>query len=123
MTALIILLMLTNLGLIAGLLWYKGSVSDELASLRARAETLDPEAAVPPPDIREIYDDLSSGLITIEILNPMELAAKESWFAGLFGSVAPGMLRKLVYKRASKITHSMLEDFGVDGQVSIHHGD
>lgn len=122
MTILLIALTLSNLGLIAALLWYKSSVSGELVSLRARAESLDPEAGAPPPDIKELYEDLSGGLITIEILNPMELASKESWFAGMFGSVAPAMLRRLVYKRASKITKSMLADFGVDGQIGIHHG-
>jgi hypothetical protein len=117
-----LLFLTTNLLLIGALLWYLSKVSDELASLRARAETLDPEAAAPPPDIKDIYADLQGGLITIEILNPMELAAKESWFAGIFGSLAPAMLRKLVYKRASKITKDMLADFGVDGEIGIHHG-
>lgn len=117
-----LLLIVINLAIIVGMLWYKGAVSNELMSLRSRAETLDPEAGAPPPDIKDIYNDLKGGLISIEILNPMELAAKESWFAGIFGSVAPAMLRKLVYKQASKITINMLKDFGVDGEVRIHHG-
>lgn len=122
MTILTTILLISNIALIAALFWYKSAVSGELASLRARAATLDPEAGAPPPDIKEIYDDLSSGIITIEILNPMELAAKESWFAGVFGSLAPGALRRLVYKRAGKITKGMLADFGVDGEIGIHHG-
>lgn len=116
------LVLIINLGLITALFWYKSRISAELAGLRMRAENLDPEAAAPPPDIRQIYADLKGGLITIEILNPMELAAKESWFAGLFGSVAPAALRRLVYKRAGKITLSMLKDFGVDGEIGIYHG-
>ncbi len=115
-------LLIINVGLVITLIWYKTVINDELASLRARAENLDPEAAAPPPDIKDIYADLKGGLITIEILNPMELAAKESWFAGIFGSLAPAALRRLVYQRAGKITKSMLADFGVDGEIGIHHG-
>lgn len=117
-----IVLTILNLGLIIALLFYKGRVSRELASLRARAEALDPEAAAPPPDMAELYDDIKGGLITIEILNPIELAAKESWFAGIFGSVAPAMIRRLVYERAGKITKSMLADFGVDGELNVRYG-
>lgn len=116
------LLILSNLGLIAALLWYRSVVRNELAGLRARAASLDPEAGAPPPDIRAIYGDLKGGLLTIEILNPLELAAKESWFAGLFGSLSPALLRRLVYKRAGKITQGMLADFGVDGELGIYHG-
>lgn len=59
-------------------------------------------------------------LICIEILNPLELAAKESWFADKFGSLSPALIKKLVHSQAVKITHEHLAAHGAHAQVKIH---
>jgi hypothetical protein len=65
---------------------------------------------------------LKSGgaLISIEILNPVELASQESPLAGPLGQVAPGLIRKLVYQRAAEMLRRQLGEHGVQAEVRIH---
>jgi hypothetical protein len=59
-------------------------------------------------------------LISIEILNPMELASQESPLAGPLGRIAPGLIRKLVYQRATDMLRQQLGEHGVQAEVRIH---
>ena len=61
-------------------------------------------------------------LLTVEILNPVELARKESWFAGAFGSLTPGLLRRIVYARTLKIMQQQLLQFDVKADVQLLGG-
>ena len=61
-------------------------------------------------------------LITIEILNPSELAATQSRFSGLAGAVAPNLLRKIVYEKAVDIMREQLRAQGVEAEVAIRVG-
>lgn len=113
---------LLNLLILGFLAWRYWRMREEIASLRARAEALDPNMGAIPPELAELFREDKSRILAIEILNPMELAAKESWFAGALGTISPGLLRKLVYERTAKIMQDQLKDFGVEAQVSIHRG-
>jgi predicted acyltransferase len=59
-------------------------------------------------------------LISIEILNPVELASLESPLAGPLGRVAPSLIRKLVYQRAAEMLRQQLGEHGVQAEVRIH---
>ncbi|MES0872420.1 hypothetical protein [Sinimarinibacterium thermocellulolyticum] len=59
-------------------------------------------------------------LISIEILNPMELASRESALAGPLGRIAPGLIQRLVYQRASEMLRKQLGEHGVQAKVRIH---
>jgi hypothetical protein len=59
-------------------------------------------------------------LISIEILNPVELASQESPLAGPLGQVAPGLIRRLVYQRAAEMLRQQLGEHGVQAEVRIH---
>ena len=50
-----------------------------------------------PPDAVRLLANERAPVISIEILNPIELAAQESEFAGPISTVAPNLIRKLVY--------------------------
>jgi len=58
-------------------------------------------------------------LITIEILNPIELARKESWVAGAFGSLTPTLLRRIVYTKTLTIMQQQLLQFDVKADVQL----
>ncbi len=72
-----------------------------------------------PPDSARLLPS-SSAVISIEILNPMELASKESPFAGPLGRLAPGLIRKIVYQRAADMLRQQLGEHGVQAEVRIH---
>lgn len=69
-----------------------------------------------PPDARRLLPD-SSALISIEILNPVELAAKESAIAGPVGSLAPNLIRRIVYQRTAAMLREQLLEYGVRADV------
>lgn len=57
--------------------------------------------------------------LTIEILNPVQLAANQHWAAGTLGGIAPALLRKLVYERAVGIAERMLAEHGAEAVVRV----
>lgn len=111
-----------NIGIILFLLWRIMRLRRELSALKARAKVLDPELAGPPAELAELFKESRSSLIAIEILNAMELASKESWFVGVFGSLSPRLVRRKVYDQAAGIIQDQLKDFGVEADVRVHRG-
>jgi hypothetical protein len=67
---------------------------------------------VPPGATRRV--------ITIEILNPIELAGNRGRLAGIVGSFAPGITRRLVYDEALKLVRRQLADHRVVADVRLH---
>jgi hypothetical protein len=61
-------------------------------------------------------------LITIEILNPFELAQKQSRLAGTFGVLAPSLLRQEVLRQAVARIRQQLEAEGVQAEVRLVRG-
>ncbi|MGH8861194.1 MAG: hypothetical protein ACRDVG_08170 [Jatrophihabitantaceae bacterium] len=60
-------------------------------------------------------------LLTIEILNALEVAGSQGGrLAGLAGSLAPGLTRRVVYERTLKTLRSELGRMGVDADVRAH---
>ncbi len=122
MSTVLTVVLTINTGIIVFLLWRLARMRNELSALRTRAKVLDPELAGPPADLDELFKDSKTSLITIEILNAMALASKESWFIGVFGSLSPRLVRRKVTDQAAGIIKSQLLDFGVEADVRIHRG-
>jgi hypothetical protein len=59
-------------------------------------------------------------VITIEILNPIELAGSRGWWAGIAGSLAPGLTNRVVYDEAIKLVRTQLADHDVVADVRLH---
>lgn len=61
-------------------------------------------------------------LISVEILNPLELAVKESALAKAFGSLTPELVRREVYKEVYQRLCVQLQEQGVIAEVRLHDG-
>jgi hypothetical protein len=62
----------------------------------------------------------SRRLITIEVLNPIELVGSRGRVASLAGSLAPGIARRLVYDQVLKTLRRELADKQVVADVRLH---
>jgi len=61
-------------------------------------------------------------LISVQILNPLELAVKESPLARAFGSLTPDLVRREVYKEVYQRLCVQLQEQGVVAEVRLHDG-
>lgn len=59
-------------------------------------------------------------LISIEILNPLELAAARGWLGGVAGSIAPGLTRRIVHDQTIRIVRQQLAEQQVVADVRLH---
>ncbi|MDH4459549.1 MAG: hypothetical protein QE272_12695 [Nevskia sp.] len=59
-------------------------------------------------------------VIEIRILNPFDLAVKETPLAGPAARVAPRMIERIVYSRAAQQIAEQLRAQGVEAQVTTH---
>lgn len=91
----------------------------EYAALHGQLADVTQSLGATPPDVSSLMRDGSDTYIAIEILNPMQLAAAQNWFAEKFGSMTPALVRRLVYDRAKKITLDVLADQGAEAHVTI----
>lgn len=62
----------------------------------------------------------SGPVIEIRILNPFELAVKDTPLAGPAAKVAPRMIERIVYSRAAQQIAEQLKAQGVEAQVTTH---
>ena len=113
MLILLILLIVTNLVTVGVLAWF---------ALRP-VEHLHPDATVARRlDNRRPASSTTSvrRVITIEILNPIELAGSRGWWAGIAGSLAPGLTNRVVYDQAMRLVRGQLADHNVVADVRLH---
>jgi hypothetical protein len=111
---LVIVLVVTNLAALGGLAWFLLRPADQPAPDRDAGASL---SATSRPAAS------SSGtrrLITIEILNPIELAGTRGRLAGIAGSLAPGITRRVVYDQAMKLVKRQLSNEKVVADVRLH---
>lgn len=82
-----------------------------------------------PDDAVEVFEaprpssvsDRQRRLITIEVLNPLELASSRGGrIAGLAGSIVPGLTRRIVYDKVFSTLREELERMAVHADVRLH---
>lgn len=106
-------LLLTLTLLLAGLLvWQQWRTQRLLRELEAKVPALEISPAAPTPP----------ALITVEILNPMELAQRESRLAQAFGSLAPALIRRRVYDIVAQRLTEQIRAQGVEADIRVRHG-
>ena len=60
-------------------------------------------------------------LISVEVLNPLELAARESRLAKALGALTPDLVQREVYQQVYERMCKQLQDQGVVADVRLHH--
>ena len=83
---------------------------------RALAEFRRGEAA----ELSQFIGSKPNPIITIEILNAVELAGKSSRVAGLIGRCAPDVLHRMVVKRTADNLRDQMTEHGVQVEVQVH---
>lgn len=111
MTVLMTLLVALLIGLAAALLWCLTRVQAQLDALQSRLDGAGPL----PPAASE-----GRSCIAIEILNPFELAARETRLAPAAARLAPKMIERIVYERAAVQIAQQLSAQGVQAEVKTH---
>jgi len=113
MSALIFFLILALLALCAGLLWLLARLQRRLTELQAR---LDASPQLPLP----LGNGGSKTHIAIRILNPIELATRETRLAPAAARLAPRMIERIVYERAATQIAQQMAEQGVVAEVKAH---
>jgi hypothetical protein len=108
----VIVLVVTNLATLAVLLYLKYAPREAVPAEPAVEQAL---AAAAPPAPNRIRQ-----LISVEVLNPVELASTRGRVLGIAGSFAPAFTRRLVYDQLAKTLRSELVERSVVAEVRVH---
>lgn len=92
-----------------------------------RAETIGlmwrlEQADLSAPRTAQAELPLEDRLLSIRILNPLELASAQSKAAAMLHRVRPALLSKMVYDQAAESLRERLADEGVVAEVRVHAG-
>ena len=113
MLILLIALIVTNLVTLGVLAWFALRPVQHPSPDQAMARSLDARRpASSTSSVRRV--------ITIEILNPIELAGSRGRWAGIAGSLAPGLTNRVVYDQAIKLVRRQLGHHDVVADVRLH---
>lgn len=116
------LLAFTGFNLIISLLLFVLWQRSQKQSRALQQETTGLQAAsnALPADLDKLLGKQNKRVITVEILNPIELAVDKTFLAKPLIGLSPGTLNKIVYAEARDIIAKQLPDFGVKAEVKIH---
>ncbi|MGQ0528828.1 MAG: hypothetical protein ACT4PG_03235 [Panacagrimonas sp.] len=114
---LVLILLLLNLAALTLLGWRHARLHRELRALEARGAALGGTAAV-PEELRRIARE-DTPLLSLRILNPMELAAQKHWLAGVAGRITQGIVRRIVAHEAAKMMRVEVLKWGVVAEVQV----
>lgn len=96
-----------------GLLWRWRQVAGELQTLSAQAGASNEQE-------RKALAQAQTMLLTVEVLNPLELARAHSRVGSSLAGVAPGLVRKRVYQTVANELREELAERGVQANIEIH---
>ncbi len=119
MDILLAVLLGLNLAVLVGLVLMLRAQQRRTTAATAAIGLLEPYRPL-PEELEAAFTAGKRRVITIEILNPLELATTRSRFGGVAGAVAPRALRKLVYEQTVKEMKLQMVDEGVVAEVGLH---
>ncbi|MEO9138649.1 MAG: hypothetical protein ABI345_06230 [Jatrophihabitans sp.] len=115
MLALLIVLIVTNVVTLGLLVWLYLQPIDLPHPDPAAASALDRS-----PRPAGLTGSGTRRMISVEILNPIELAGTRGRLAGIAGSLVPGLTRRIVYDQTLKILRRQLVEEHVIADVRLH---
>ena len=115
MLVLLIILVVTNLVTLGAVLYLRFRPAEDVVDDPAVEQAF---AAAPQPGTQSA--NRVRQLISIEILNPIELAGARGRVLGIAGSFAPGFTRRLVYDQTAKTLRQELAQRSVVADVHVH---
>jgi hypothetical protein len=119
MSIVVLVVVLIDLGVVGYVLWLLLGLRKRQRALSDQVLALVPEEAL-PVTVSEQFGAGRRRLLVIDILNPLELAASQVKIAGPAGTIAPGLVRKIVYEQAVQITQTELAKQGVEADVQVY---
>lgn len=119
MTVLAVLLIVTNLfTLVAIVVLRRRRDATPVATIRD-AE-LDAAVAATARSVVPSQVGRARRVISVEILNPIELAGSRNRVFGIAGSFVPDLTRRIVYDQTVKIMRKLLDEHHVVADVRVH---
>lgn len=120
MNTIIIILVLANaaISITLLLLWIRSRQQTE--ALRLELAAMAAADNVIPANLNNLVMNHKKRVITIEILNPVELAVAKTVFAKALVGMSPEAINVLVYREARDLVAEKLLDFNVNAEVKIH---
>lgn len=115
-------LWLVMIGMVIALLWRLRTLSKTVATLRADLGSRVASGVLDAPDGAALIEAPHPTLITVEILNPFELAAKQNRLGSTAAVVAPALIRKEVIRQTVLRIKQELARQGVVGEVRVVRG-
>lgn len=121
-TVLIGLLALCALLLLAcGLmLWRQQRVVEVL---KAQASELEAHLHLDTMQLAQVYERGKRRHLTVEVLNPLEVAAAESSLARAVGGLTPSLITKMVYDRVKVEVERGLAERSVEARVEVRRSE
>lgn len=118
MNTVIAVILTINLVLLAVLSRRAVLMRREIAELKARCHELDSAPPV-PYSLRQQAQE-GTVLISLHILNPMQLAINKVWLAGIAGRITPSTIRRIVAREAVKQIQRELKNYGVVAELKAY---
>lgn len=99
------------------LLWLRTRQQNK--ALKAETAALQKASRAIPADLQALLGDPSKRIITVEILNPMQLATDKTWLAKPVAGMSPGLINRIVYQQARDIVEQQMPKFGAVAVVKV----
>lgn len=91
-------------------------VGNEVEALLAQTNAAD-------ADTNDILARMDGMRLTVEILNPLQVARANSRLAGPASGVSPGLVRRRVYEQMSSELQGQLSERGIEAQIEVLRGE